>query len=669
MPADDARLGNGDPQGIVTDLDCLVEGCQVVDPHWRYLYLNAAAAAHARRPREDLMGRTMMECFPGIEEAPFFALLRACMDDGRPRTIENLFTYPDGATAWFELRMRRVPEGVFILSIDVSAHKEAATRLERLNAMLRAVRTINGLSARETDPVALLQGACGILVGIRGFTSAAAGLVGGDGAAPELVARAGVDADGQLAEFAAGHLPDCVVEALERRTLVVREVDGGGSPDVRRLALPLQHGNLVLGFLAVQLPRELADDLEEQQLLGEVADDLAYALQGLRTAIALADREEKLRQAQRLETVGRLAGGIAHDFNNILAAQMGVCELLADQVPTGSPLAADLATIRTCTERAADLTRQLLAFSRRQTLRPETLDLNEVLADLKRMLDRLIGEDIALAMVVDGDLGPIVADRSQLEQVVMNLALNARDAMAEGGHLTIETANVDLHGAALAAHPGVEPGPYVVLSVSDDGCGMDAATAERVFEPFFTTKAMGRGTGLGLATVYGIVRQSGGHIWVYSEPGQGTTFKVVMPRTDAAPSAVGTSPSIDAGHGQSILLVEDDTSLRDLVKRLVISLGYRVVAAADGLAARALVDGGLVPDLLLTDVVMPGLSGPQLAEDLQRRHPSLRVLYMSGYTANAIVHHGILDSGMHLLPKPFSREQLAQRLAEVFRTP
>ena len=373
-------------------------------------------------------------------------------------------------------------------------------------------------------------------------------------------------------------------------------------------------------------------------------------------------------QSQKMEAVGRLAGGVAHDFNNLLTVIFGYSDVLLQGLEPG-PLHEAMQEVRRAGERAAALTRQLLAFSRKQTLIPEVLDLGDVVSGLSTMVERLIGEDIKVSVVVSPDLGRVKADRGQLEQVVMNLAVNARDAMPKGGSLLFGLQNVELDDAYTATHAEVEPGPYVLLAISDTGTGMDAETQKRIFEPFFTTKETGKGTGLGLSTVYGIVRQSGGAIDVYSEPGQGTTFKVYLPRFagDAAvPRPVSAINPALAAESETVLVVEDEAAIRQLTKLILQKAGYTVLLAESPVAAERIAGSHPGPiHLMLTDVVMPGMRGPELAERLLRLRPDLRVLYMSGYTDNAIAHHGLLDAGTEFLQKPFTPLQLTQKIREV----
>ncbi len=377
--------------------------------------------------------------------------------------------------------------------------------------------------------------------------------------------------------------------------------------------------------------------------------------------------ERQLLQAQKMEAVGRLAGGIAHDFNNVLTGIFGYVGLLLEGLPTLSPLRPDLEEIRSAAERAAALTRQLLAFSRKQVLQTRVLDLNELLTDLDRLLRRLLGEDIDIVTKLDPALGAVRADAGQLEQVVVNLAVNARDAMPGGGRLTIETRNAELDEDYVRGHGPVRPGSYVMFALSDTGTGMSPETMSHLFEPFFTTKEAGKGTGLGLATVYGIVKQSGGYVWCYSEPGLGTTFKVYLPRVDEPvdrrPARVAASPTRGS---ETVLVVEDETALRTLTRRVLERHGYTVLDAASAEAAATLAQGYAAPiHLLLADVVLPGGSSRELADALLMQRPQLKVLFMSGYTEDAIVHRGVLAANTPFINKPFSADGLVAKVREV----
>ncbi|MGI5861049.1 MAG: PAS domain-containing protein [Myxococcales bacterium] len=442
-----------------------------------------------------------------------------------------------------------------------------------------------------------------------------------------------------LQELAASfpHLEQDVASCFESRATVRREVECGrpGARNPLRLVL-------TYGFIPSDMVILHVEDLTKQR-----------------------QTEKQLQLSQRLEAVGRLAGGVAHDFNNLLSVILSYADFALADLRESDPIRADLLEIKNAAERAAALTGQLLAFSRKQVREPQVLNINTTVTGIENMLRRLLGEDIQILVCLAEDLGSVEADPGQLEQVIMNLAVNARDAMPRGGKLTIETANVELDDAYARMHVAIKPGNYVLLSVTDTGCGMDAATREHIFEPFFTTKES-KGTGLGLATVYGIVKQSGGNIWVYSERGQGTTFKVYLPRVDLpATETRRRSPAVIAPGTETVLVVEDESAVRKLVERILRLAGYRVLSGANGGEALLLCEKhGDKIDLLLTDVVMPQMSGRELAERLALLSPQLKVLYMSGYTNHAIVHHGVLEPGTRFIGKPFSAPELTYKVRE-----
>ena len=378
--------------------------------------------------------------------------------------------------------------------------------------------------------------------------------------------------------------------------------------------------------------------------------------------------EQRLMHAQKMEAVGRLAGGVAHDFNNMLTVISGYGAMVLEELARQDPLRVHIQEIMAAANRASTLTAQLLAFGRRQIIRPEVIDLNEVVGRTERMLRRLIGEDITLHLVLQADVGSIKADPSHVEQAIVNLVINSRDAMPEGGRITIETGAVLLDESYARTHAGVQPGEFVMIAVTDTGHGMDTELQRRIFEPYFTTKEQGKGTGLGLATVYGTIKQGGGDIWVYSELGKGTTFKLYFPKVPDLlhePSAASTTPPAQLGN-ETILVVEDEPSVREMTVKMLKKLGYVTIAAASGPEALDMCksyNGHIA--LLLTDVVMPNMNGNQLADTLLASRPDLRVLYLSGYTENSVIHHGILDSSVAFLPKPFSRDALAAAIRDV----
>ncbi len=379
------------------------------------------------------------------------------------------------------------------------------------------------------------------------------------------------------------------------------------------------------------------------------------------------DLEGKLRQAQKMEAIGRLAGGVAHDFNNMLGVILGHVDMALADLEPSHPLYANLEQIRSAGERSADLTRQLLAFARKQTVSPKVLDLNKTVAGMTRMLQRLIGEDIDLAWRPGKNVWPVKMDPSQIDQILANLCVNARDAIADVGKVTIETGNTEFDEAFCSDHPGFLPGEYVLLAVSDDGCGIEPETLDNIFEPFFTTKESGKGTGLGLATVYGAVKQNNGFINVYSQPDQGTTFKIYFPRhrmkKDTFPDK-GPGQPAERGH-ETILLVEDEPAILEMATKMLERMGYRVIAASTPGQAIDLAQNyhGKI-DLLLSDVVMPEMNGRDLAKTVLHYYPNLKRLFMSGYTANVIAHHGVLDKGINFIQKPFSEKNLGAKVRE-----
>ncbi len=428
-----------------------------------------------------------------------------------------------------------------------------------------------------------------------------------------------------------------------------------GSVTNRELRFRNKRGEVRSGLLSAE-----AIDLSGQRCLVAVVRDISEHRM----------LEAQLMQAQKMEAIGRLAGGVAHDFNNLLAIIIGYSDLLQEAVGPQDPARKHVEEIRKAGQRAAGLTRQLVAFSRKQVLELRVFDLNAVVIENHKMLRRLIGEDIELLLQLDPERGVVKADPVQIEQVIMNLAVNARDAMPRGGRMVIETANVELEAQQLSRQVTMQPGAYVMLAVSDNGTGMDAATQSRVFEPFFTTKEKGKGTGLGLATVYGIVKQSGGYIWVYSELGKGSTFKIYLPRATEPitpePAANAKVPLTSLRGTETVLLVEDEESVRKLAATCLKDQGYTVLEAANGVEALRLSREHTAPiHLLVTDVVMPGMGGRDLADQLAAQRPDTRVLFVSGYTGNAIVHHGVLEAGIFLLSKPFRPLELAQKVREV----
>ena len=604
-------------------LDSLVEGCQVIGFDWRYLYVNEALTLQGKQSQGQLLGRTMMECYAGIESTAMFSDLRRCMSERAHHRMENEFTFPDGSQGWFELRFVPVAAGVAVLSLDITERKRTEQALRLL------------------------------IDGVRDY-----GMFVVDPAGRILTWNAG-------AERLKGYSTEEILGQDSRRFYPPADV-AAGKPDLV-LEAARAHGRAEDEGWRV---RKDGTRFWANVVVTSLSDSTGMHLGFAKISRDLTERrklEDQVRQAQKLEAIGSLAGGVAHDFNNVLSVILSYSEMLIEDLRPADPMRSDLEEIKAAAMRATDLTHQLLAFGRQQILQPKPVNLNDIVTTIERMLRRLVGESVEFTFLPDSTLGAAHLDPSQVDQVVINLVVNARDAMLHGGKLTIETTNVELDHEYAAHHVGVAPGPYVMLAVSDTGDGMDAETQKRIFEPFFTTKKLGKGTGLGLSTVFGIVRQSGGHIWVYSEPGRGTVFKIYFPRTDQA--AVVTPPvplGLPRDGTETILLVEDDERVRSLARTILQRHGYHVLEAQSGGDALLICEQhGATIHLLLTDVVMPRMSGRQLAERLRSIRPAMKVLYMSGYTDNSIVHHGVLDSDVNFLQKPITPESLTRKVREV----
>ena len=452
---------------------------------------------------------------------------------------------------------------------------------------------------------------------------------------------------------------DLYVDPAQRKELVDRDTYSDREYDEVEATWKRKDGLPITVQLSVRAIRNAAREVEYYETF-------------VRDVTEQRQLEAQLVRAQKLEAVGRLAGGVAHDFNNLLTVILSYSSLLIEDNEIPPHSLESVEEIKKAADGAAGLTKQLLAFSRQQVLQPQLLDVNAVVQSTQKLLNRLIGEDVKLITNFAPDLGVARLDPGQLGQIIMNLAVNARDAMPTGGILTIETANVEMDLTYVRGHPVAQAGHYVMLAVSDTGIGMDEATKERIFEPFFTTKETGKGTGLGLATVYGIVKQSGGFIWVYSEPARGTSFKIYFPRVNeaAVQAAVEAAPTPAPRGTETVLVVEDVSAVRGVAREMLERSGYRVLEAANGDQALRVAAKHSGPiDLLLTDVVMPGISGRVLAQQLAEIRPQMRVLYMSGYTDDAVVNHGMLDPGLQYLQKPFTRAGLARKVHEVLRGP
>jgi PAS domain S-box-containing protein len=599
-----------------------------------FLNVNEAAVRQYGYSREEFLGLTLEHIRP-LEDGPRLGDEVAEMEAGLFHSGERQHRKNDGTMIDVEITRHTLTfagrPAVLAMALDITRRRQVEEALRASQARFAGIVDIAGdaiISVGDNQRIQLFnQGAEKI------FGYATEELVGQP--LDILLPSRLVEVHRQhIHGFA--HSPDPARRMGQRREIFGRRKDG------------------------TEFPAEAS--ISKLQLGGETVFTVI-----LRDITERKSLESQLLQAQKMEAVGRLAGGVAHDFNNLLTIIFGSSAVLLDALSADDPHRGEINEIAKAARRAADLTRQLLAFSRRQVLEPQVLDLNALVSNLAGMLRRLIGEDVEFRTVLTAAPGAVLADPGQLEQVIMNLAVNSRDAMPQGGKLTIETAAADLDDSYNQTHVPVRPGGYMMLAVSDTGCGMDAETKAHLFEPFFTSKEKGKGTGLGLATVYGIVKQSGGYIWVYSEPGRGATFKIYLPRVEATPESLAAKAApVSLRGSETVLVVEDEEPVRRLIRKVLETRGYVVIAAGGGEEALHLANAhdGVI-HLLVTDVVMPGMSGRDLVRYIVSVRPEMKVLYVSGYTDDAIVHHGVLQPGIAFLQKPFTPEALARKLREV----
>jgi PAS domain S-box-containing protein len=611
-------------------------GMALVGLDERLLDVNPSLCAILGYERDRLVGMTVPQITHPDDVAAEERNKKVLLAGGRSYyRMEKRYLHADGHVVWGQLSVTAVngPDGrprAFIGQLEDITERRAAE--ERLRASEERWRA---LGERATDILTVFDADLRFAL----WSAGAAEAVGWT--AEEILGRDALELV---------HPDD--LAAASRDLEEVRRTPGAGRP----LALRLRHKD---GSWRV-LDSFVRNLLNVPSVAGMVVN--------ARDVTEQRRLEEQFQHSQKLESVGRLAGGVAHDFNNILTVILSCTEQLEADAAAGRANPEDVREIHAAADRARDLTKQLLAFARRQVIAPVVLDVNALLRDSQRLLARVLGEDVHLSFTLAPDLWSVRCDPAQLQQVVLNLVVNARDAMPRGGRLTLETANVVLDEAYAQGRTTLAPGPHVMVAVSDSGEGMSDEARAHVFEPFFTTKPAGHGTGLGLATVYGIVRQSGGHVWVYSERGRGTTFKMFFPRAEGAPVAPAEPPRPAARPSgvETVLVIEDDPRVREVTVRALRAGGYRVLDAESGKAAIAVAAAADPPvRLVVTDVVMPDVSGREVAEALQARIPALRVLYVSGYTEHTIVHHGVLDSGIEFLSKPFTPSALLARVREV----
>lgn len=739
-------------------LDGLLEGCRVIDFDWTYRYANEAAARHGGAINQPMAGRKMMDVYPGIEQTEIFQLYRRVMEERVPQHFEA--EYPEGSQRWYELRVTPVPEGIFVMSLDITERRRAEDALQKNQQRLTQavqvakigifdhdhvhntiswspeMRAFHRYGSEEPIPentrklihpadVEHVENAVA-----QAHNPAGSGLFDieyrllfpdGEVRWSRVQARTFFQGQGshRRAEHTVGAMTDITAEmqareeerklatlvAMSREFIGLAELDGrvvylndaamslvgiGSIEEVRKTTIsdymaepsaaePMVEAVKNSGYwngearfrhfvTGEEIPVEvngfmIRDSQGTPQYLATVTRDIRERKKAEEEKATL---ELQLARAQKMESIGRLAGGVAHDFNNMLTVILGYTALIKAGFDEGAEWRQEIESIEKAAQHSKDITAQLLAFSRQQIIAPRVLNLNDVLVDVRQTLARLLREDIELAVYPGVDLWNVMADPAQVNQILLNLVVNARDAMPQGGKLTIETGNFEATPEYCRVQPGAKPGHYVVLSVSDNGVGMSDETLGSIFEPFFTTKAHNQGTGLGLATVYGITKQSGGFVNVYSEISRGSTFKVYLPRmVGVAAELGGSATAAPAGQGV-VLVLEDDEQVRHMVAQALRAIGYTPLVASSPEEAIDLCSRPAIEiSLVLTDVIMPHMNGAQLQERLKVLRPDLKVLFMSGYTANVIVNHGVLKAGINFIQKPFTLGQLAQKLEEI----
>ncbi len=617
---------------IRATLDQMMEGCQIIDHDGRFIYVNDVAEIHSRRRRENLIGKKPEEVWPEIMNTEMFDQLRRCLDERTIGHMEYHASLPDGSSQWFDLRIQPVPDGALVLSQDITQRKQAESLRRQLSDIIE--KSLNEIFIFDPQTLRFLHVNQGALTNLQYSLE-------------EIKQRTPVDLK---PDFTEAGFRSMIQPLLDNRQdslvfeTIHRRADGSLYPvEVHLQLIEADSGRVFLAVIFDITKRKLTE-AEKEQLLAQ------------------------LIQAQKMESIGRLAGGIAHDFNNLLSIILGYGEIMLEQMRMDHPYRQPMQEIHAAAIRAKDLTRQLLAFSRKQLLEFSPIDINEIVAGFERLLNRLLGEDIELKLRVSEDPLYVSGDGAQLEQVLMNLAVNARDAMVDGGRLTIETQKVSLDAGGAEQALDLSSGDYARIMVRDTGCGMDSDTLSHAFEPFFTTKDKEKGTGLGLATSYGIIQQHGGSIHVDSEPNRGTTFQIYLPiLADISPVEAHPIQTRElAGGFKTILLVEDDASLRKLAIVILQRGGYNVIESESVEDAVQKASTYRSPiHMVLTDVVMPGMKGPEVYSKIAAYHPEAKALFMSGYTDDIIARQGVLQKGIHFIQKPFTVEGLLDKVEQL----
>ena len=663
-----------------------VEGIFQTTSDGHYLSVNPALVRmHGYDSPEELMERTTdIQHQVYVDPNSHVKFKHLLETQGEVRGFESQFFGKDGSTFWVSMNARAIRDGSGALIFyegsveDITERKRAEEEVQRNYDTQTTINSILRLSLENIPLEEILKRTLTLILSIPWLVFESRGCIFLVEDTPEVLVMKAQNGLAKPIQMSCAQVP--FGKCLCGRTASTGEIYFADHIDdsheiyyegiIRHghYCVPIMFGGRILGVLNIYVNEGHHRNKREEEFLTAIANTLAGIIIRNRGEKEMATLQEQLRQSQKIEAIGQLAGGIAHDFNNLLTVIKGYSQLSLMELKEGDPLKPNIEEVQKAADRAAGLTRQILAFSRRQIMEMRVLDLNNVLQDLDKMLRRVIGEDVELVTLLAGELGRVRTDPGQIEQVIMNLAVNARDAMPHGGKLTIETANVELDEEYARRHIAVKPGHYVMLAVSDTGVGMAPEIRDRVFEPFFTTKDKSKGTGLGLSTVYGIVKQSGGNIWVYSEPNHGTTFKIYLPSVGEPLEELKEEMvrvEIHRG-GETILLVEDEVEVRKLAVRVLERQGYTVLEARDGEEALLLCQHkkGAI-HLILTDVVMPQMGGPDLVKQLRQARQDFKVLYMSGYTDNSITHHGVLEKGMNYIQKPFTIDGLMRKVREV----
>jgi PAS domain S-box-containing protein len=612
----------------------MMEGCQIIGHDGCFLYINDAAETHLKKLREDLIGKAFKDEWPGNEGSVVFKCVQRCLKEQTHDHMEHREVLSDGSIRWLNLRIQPVPDGAMLLSQDITERKQAESLRRQLSEIFE--KSLNEVYIFDPKTLKFIYANQGALSNLQ-YTL------------EEIRNLSPIDLKPDFTENSFRELIQPLLnneqESLVFETLH-RRANGSLYPvEVHLQLIDADHSRIFLAFIFDITRRKLVES-DREQLLAQ------------------------LIQAQKMESIGRLAGGIAHDFNNLLSIILGYGELMLGQMRMDHPYRQPMQEVHAAALRARDLTRQLLAFSRKQILEFTLVDVNDVITGFVRLLNRLLGEDIELEILISKEPLFISGDVAQLEQVLMNLAINARDAMVDGGKLAIETGKAFLDDTVIAMETGLTVGEYATITIIDTGCGMDQETLAHIFEPFFTTKEKEKGTGLGLATSYGIITQHSGSIRVNSEPGQGTTFKIYLPISNEAAS-IEAEPAKRhelVGGAIAILLIEDDVPLRRLVTMVLEQIGYTVIeseSVEDAIQKAATHKAPI--QLVLTDVVMPRMKGPEVFSKVSVHHPEAKVLYMSGYTDDIIARQDIIQKGIHFIQKPFTVDSLLEKIDQVLK--